>query len=360
MKTLNINGKYLSQAVTGVQRYARDVVQAWDDAMEEGLIDRSRFSIQVVAPKTILTPPEYRHIRVSSSWLAGKAWDQFELPIRTAGTLLFSPYAAAPAFKRRHVVTIHDAGVHVTPQQYSALFRIYYSAVYWLIGKFSRRVFTVSQFSKGELQHYFSIRPVKLSVISPGCDHLSKTVPDLRILNRFNLKPGKFILGVSSQSPIKNFAGLAESWGLLERRGIRLAIAGKTNDRIFRQIQPKSEEDIAWLGYVTDEELRALYENAALFAYPSFYEGFGYPPLEAMYFGCPVVVGRSSALPETCGDAAVYCEPSDPHDIARSIAAVLDSPELAADLRENGKRRAAQFTMKKTAMKLWAEISAYL
>lgn len=358
MKTLYINGRYLSQPTTGVQRYARDLVSTWDDDLETNRIDRSRFSIQVISPKKVLEAPAYKQVRLVGSRFSGKLWDQFELPLRTAGSLLFSPYAAAPAIKRKHVVTIHDAGVSATPLQYSRSFRTYYSLVYKIIGLRCIKVFTVSQFSKHELHRYFSIPVGKMSVIHPGCDHLLKTPPDSGVLRKFNLRPGSFVLGVSSLSPIKNFDGLIRSWNLLKRSDMKLAIAGMANSRVFQKRALEHEGDVAWLGYVSDEELRALFEAASLFVYPSFYEGFGYPPLEAMSCGCPVIVARSSALPESCGDAAVYCDPSDAENIARNIRSVLDSPRLSEELRQKGLRHAAQFTMRRTASTLWNELQA--
>lgn len=286
--------------------------------------------------------------------------EQVELPLRSAGNVLFSPFAAAPVFKRPHLVTIHDAGAAATPQQYSLPFRAYYSAVYWYLGKTSDAVFTISDFSKQELHQYFSVPLEKMSVIPPGCDHLLKIESDLGILNRSGLESGKFILGVSSQSPNKNFAGLARAWKLLARPEMKLAIAGGTNSRLFGNGAVELDGCPVQLGYVSDGELRALYENASVFVYPSFYEGFGIPPVEAMGCNCPVVVARTSALPEACGDAALYCDPSSPEDIARNIASVLDNPQLADELRLRGKRQAAKFTMRKTAAQLWSEVNRYL
>jgi glycosyltransferase involved in cell wall biosynthesis len=357
MKTLYVNGRYLSQPITGVQRYARDVVEAWDDDLEEGRIDRSEYSIQLVSPKRILEPPAYKRVCVVGSRFSGKLWEQGELPLRTAGSLLFSPYAVAPALKRRQVVTIHDAGVLATPQQYSRAFRTYYAAVYRSLGMVCQRILTVSNFSRDELHKYFSIPFEKLRVVHPGCDHLLKLQADHQILRKFALEPGTFILGVSSRSPIKNFNGLIQAWAAHGRPGVKLAIAGKMNSRVFRQ-NIENHEGVIWLGYVSDGELRSLYENAALFAYPSFYEGFGYPPLEAMSCGCPVVVAESSALPESCGDAAVYCDPTRVEDIARAIHLILDNKGFANELREKGKTHASRFTMKASASRIWEEISS--
>lgn len=360
MKTLYINGRYLSQPLTGVQRYARDLVSAWDDDLEADRIDRSQYSIQVISPKKILEDPAYKNVQVITSRFSSKLWDQCELPLRTAGSLLFSPYAAAPAVKRRQIVTIHDAGVLATPQQYSRTFRIYYAAVYKLLGMGCRRILTVSDFSRSELHHYFGIPFEKMTVIPPGCDHLLHLTPQSDILRRFDLQPGNFVLGVSSRSPIKNFQGIIKAWRLLRRSGMKLAIAGMTNSRVFQDSGTESTDGVTWLGYVSDNELRSLYENAALFVYPSFYEGFGYPPLEAMSCGCPVVVAQASALPESCGDAAAYCDPSSSADIARCIRSVLDDPQMAAELRVKGMSRARQFTMRRTASLIWAELEAWL
>jgi glycosyltransferase involved in cell wall biosynthesis len=360
MKTLYVNGKFLSQTTTGVQRYAAGVVDAWDQDLDSGRIDPSAYSIRLIVPKTDNEIPRYKRIIVVPSVLGGKLWEQVELPLRSAGGLLFSPYAAAPVLKSRHIVTIHDAGVAATPEQYSALFRRYYSLVYRFLGRSCTTVVTVSQFSKQELHKYFAIPLDKLTVIPPSCDHLSRVQPDHDILNRFSLEPGKFILGVSSQSPIKNFKGLESAWKLLGRPELKLAIAGKTNDRVFRHDATAMGNQIVSLGYVSDSELRALYESASAFVYPSFYEGFGLPPLEAMTCGCAVLVARSSALPESCGDAAIYCDPSSPEDIADKLASLLDNPTLSQQMRILGAERAAQFTHQETAMRLWSEIEKHL
>jgi glycosyltransferase involved in cell wall biosynthesis len=221
-------------------------------------------------------------------------------------------------------------------------------------------LFTDSCFSKQELHKYFSIPLEKMTVLPVGCDHLMKIPPSSDILNRFALEPGKFILGVSSQSPIKNFDGLVRAWSLLGRPDLKLAIAGGANSRVFRDGVATQDRRIVRLGYVSDGELRSLYEAASVFVYPSFYEGFGLPPLEAMTCGCPVLVARSSSLPESCGDAALYCDPSSPADIAEKIKSLLDDPELAEKMRILGKRWSVQFTTQRTASLLWSEIQKYL
>jgi hypothetical protein len=140
-----------------VQRYAAGLVEAWDHDLDSGRIDRSAYSIRLIVPKTDREIQRYKRIEVVSSFFGGKLWEQIELPMRSEGGVLFSPYAAAPVFKSSHIVTIHDAGVSATPEQYSRLFGAYYAVVYRLLGRFCTALFTVSRFSKLELHEYFSI-----------------------------------------------------------------------------------------------------------------------------------------------------------------------------------------------------------
>jgi glycosyltransferase involved in cell wall biosynthesis len=359
MRTLYLSGKYLSQPITGVQRYAAGIVDAWDQGLEEGWIDRSIFAIRAIVPRTILRRPAFKHITLEHSTTDGRTWEQVELPWRARGSLLFSPYAAAPLLKRNHAVTIHDAAAAASPEQYSNAFKTYCAIVFRVLGLTCNPIFTVSNFSKSELERYFSVPAQKLRVVHPGCDHLVGVPGDPAILEKAGLAKHKFVLGVSSQSPVKNFRGLARAWDMLRRSDMKLAIAGKSHSSLFRG-DTTVDSDVVRLGYVSDSELRSLYENAALFVYPSFYEGFGIPPIEAMSCGCPVLVSRRPALQEACGDAAAYCNPDDASDIAENIARILDNPEVANTLREVGRHRASGLTASRSAKLLWSELEPFI
>jgi len=360
MATLSVNGKFLSQTITGVQRYAGEIVRAWDEGLEEGWIDRRHYRIRVIAPRTTIQPLTYKHIKVECGHTDGRFWEQVELPWRARGTMLFSPYAAAPVLKRRHGVTMHDAASAGAPQQYSVAFRAYCAVVFRILGRSCKPIFTVSEFSRQELNRHFSIPVESMTVVHPGCDHLLNVARDPGILERSGLEKNKFVLGVSSQSVIKNFEGLSKAWTMVARRGMKLAIAGRKHSRLFGSGNVAIDEGVVQLGYVSDGELRSLYENAALFVYPSFYEGFGLPPVEAMSCGCPVLVARSSSLPEACGDGAAYCDPADVSDIAANISRLLDDLELAALLRKRGMARAAQLTARDAALQLWSQLVEYI
>jgi glycosyltransferase involved in cell wall biosynthesis len=137
----------------------------------------------------------------------------------------------------------------------------------------------------------------------------------------------------------------------LDDLGVKIVLAGGSNSRVFGG-KPLDHENLVLAGYVTDGELRALYERAECFLYPSFYEGFGLPPLEAMHCGCPVVVSRRASLPEVCGPAARYCDPDDSHDIANQVRTVLSSADLRRELVEAGRERAAGFSWADAASRL--------
>ena len=130
-----------------------------------------------------------------------------------------------------------------------------------------------------------------------------------------------------------------------------IVAAGGGNSRVFSGMEVHDDK-LVLAGYVSDGELRALYENAQCFVYPSFYEGFGLPPLEAMHCGCPVIVSNRASLPEVCAGAAAYCEPDDPADIARVMRRVLTSAALRSEMRDAGLQRAALFTWRKSADRL--------
>ncbi|HEY8370830.1 MAG TPA: glycosyltransferase family 1 protein, partial [Thermodesulfobacteriota bacterium] len=136
---------------------------------------------------------------------------------------------------------------------------------------------------------------------------------------------------------------------LLEGRDFHVVVAGGGNRRVYARVDDGTLGHVKYLGYVTDNELRALYDRASCFVYPSLYEGFGLPPLEAMACGCPVVASDTASLPEVCGPAALYCDPRAPQDIAAKIAAVMRSPGLRAEMRRRGFEQVRRFTWERCA-----------
>lgn len=281
--------------------------------------------------------------------LQGQLWEQLDLPRHTGNDLLLNLCNTAPIAARNMLATIYDASVYAVPEAYSLPFRTWYRALIPAIGRRSRRIVTPSQFSRLELQRHARIASDNITVIPGSGEHIIASPADERIVQRLGLRPRGYVLAVSSYSKHKNVAGVAKAAKLFSRRDFEVVLAGGGNPRVFSGGATARDSHVRSAGYVSDAELRALYQNAACFVYPSFYEGFGLPPLEAMTCGCPVVVSRAASLPEVCGEAAMYCDPSDPADIARAMGEVVRDPSLQEDLRRRSIERARSFSWKAAA-----------
>jgi glycosyltransferase involved in cell wall biosynthesis len=250
---------------------------------------------------------------------------------------------------RRQLLTIHDASVFAVPEAYSPMFRHYYRLILPYLARRVERVFTVSRFSASELKRWTGIPEEKIRITPGGHDHILATAADPDVLSRHRLGHKPYVLAVGSLARHKNLEAVFAAMQLLGQQGWDYVIAGPVNPRIFGEV-PRGAPTVAkQLGYVTDAELRALYEGAACLVYPSRYEGFGLPPLEAMACGCPVIVSRSASLPEVCGEAALYVDADDHQQLAAAIRRVMCEENLATRLRQLGRERAGQWTWARSA-----------
>jgi glycosyltransferase involved in cell wall biosynthesis len=161
---------------------------------------------------------------------------------------------------------------------------------------------------------------------------------------------------VGSLDPRKNLQGVLDAIKRLEHLSdVKFVIVGGKNSRIFSgdgTQAPVPSRQVVWAGYVSDGELKSLYENAGCLVFPSLYEGFGLPPLEAMYCGCPVIASARTSIPEACGDAAMYCEATSPDDIAAKIAQMMGDPQLRQRYRNAGLLHAREFRWERSAQQV--------
>lgn len=309
-------------------------------------------SFCLLAPPDARRLPTFKHISVSQvGRLRGHVWEQVELPWHARGRPLLSLANTGPLLKRQQIATVHDASVFAFPDAYSAAFRRWYQFLLPALGRRVRQVVTDSEFSKAELIRYAHIPAEKIKVILLSGEHILRAPAQCGVLTRLGLRPRAYALAVGSQAPHKNFKVIMDSLEFLPARSFDVVVAGGQNPRIF------SEGDglgpgIKQAGYVSDGELRALYENAGCFIYPSLYEGFGLPPIEAMTCGCPVVVSREASLPEVCGNAAAYCDARNPASVAEAVARVMQDGGLQQRLRALGRSRAAELTWSGAARSL--------
>lgn len=346
MFKIYINGRFLTQSVTGVQRYAIELINALDLLIG----NHKKYSFCLLVPNNIKNSNfNMKNIPVKRvGYLTGHLWEQLELPYYSQGGVLINLCNAAPLAKKNQIVTIHDAAVFSYPQAYSFAFRTWYKILLKSLAKNSRFVITDSLFSKKELVHYSGVIQEKVQVIYLGKEHVFNCKTDQILLKKHNLFNKKFVLAVSSMNPNKNFESIIKAIQLIKNENIEIVIAGGIDPRVFIKNE-KLPECVKHVGYVSDEELRSLYEHASCFVFPSFYEGFGLPPLEAMTCGCPVIVSNVASLPEVCGDAALYCDPYSPKDIADKINLMLNHKSLREQFIHRGLERSKLFTWEKCA-----------
>ncbi|HYJ95859.1 MAG TPA: glycosyltransferase family 1 protein, partial [Vicinamibacterales bacterium] len=281
-------------------------------------------------------------------------------------------YVLPPAVRCRSVVTIHDC-IHLMFPQYlpNRAAYAYARASMWAAARRSDRILTVSEASKRDILHFFNVKPEKIVVVYNAIDeHFSATPSEeqvARIRERYQLDH-KFVLYVGNIKPHKNLVRLIEAFSQLRRThdDLKLLIIGDEISKLpaLRRAvhRNKLHKFVRFLGYLKDDTLTVLYRLASVFVFPSLYEGFGLPPLEAMASGTPVVTSNVSSLPEVTGDAAVLVDPYDVDSIADGMRRILDDPRLAEELRIKGLKRALEFSWQRSVEKthrVYCEVAAH-
>jgi len=347
MRRIVFNGKFLRASMTGVHRVAIEQVNALADmaAARDPAVADLDMVLAVPAeaeaaarrlarmPITVLTP------------LSSIPWEQLTLPLRRErGALLVNLCNIGPLLSANAVTMFHDLQVRLTPESYRPAFRYWYRFAQPVLARRGRMILTVSDYSKREIVRAGLCPEGRVAVIPNGADHILRVAPE----------PGEpiaapYVVSFATLQAHKNVAVLLKAFARPELAGVSLVLVGGETREGFEAAGHPVGANIIFAGRVSDGRLRALIEGALCLAFPSTTEGFGLPPLEAMILGCPAIVAPCGALPEMCGDAALYAPPGDAAGWASEIAALAGDDARRRALSQRAAAHAAGFTWRRSA-----------
>lgn len=348
-----VNGRFLGRSMTGVKRFAVETLMALDACIGEDDPRTRCFDFEVVAPADCSETLPLLHIPVCHTGRrSSPLWEQLDLRHYDGGQhWLINLCNSAPIGRRKQIAFIHDVATVRVARSYRWSFRAWYALLIPRLYQSADAIFTVSEFSRRELASLYGHRD-KVLVVGEGTEHMARIHADHSVLDRCHIGDRPFLLAVGSPAWHKNLDVVVQALSSLPDEPLDLVIAGHADPQIFSTINLGGKARVKIINRVTDAELKALYERAHCFIFPSLYEGYGLPPTEAMVCGCPVIASRQEAVVATTAGAALYFEPHDAATLRGLILRVLHEPGLASQLRAQGAAVAAELSWRKTAQAL--------
>jgi glycosyltransferase involved in cell wall biosynthesis len=355
-----INGRFLTQRMTGVQRYAHEIVTALDEILSDQSIGARLPELRLVLPPGVAAKPVVSNIGIDqTNFGSGHVWDQFVLPFYARSGVLslgnFGPVAA-----RNHIVCIHDANTFIQPDSYSRGFGLAYRTLLPLIGRRASRIATVSRFSADMLVKYGVCRPEKLFIAPNGHEHALRWDATRARLPLLDTLQRPYVLLLGSSARHKNIRVILDQAPALDQAGIDIVVVGAASSIFSAGAAAYRRSNIHHVGYVGDDDLAALYGGALCLVFPSKTEGFGIPPLEAMTRGCPVISSNAASLAEVGGEAVAYVDPDQSDRWRDAIIGLAGNPDLRATMVARGRKQAALFSWKRSAQLYLDEILGLL
>lgn len=340
-----VNARFLTQKLTGVQRFSIELSVRLKKVFKD--------EIMFVSPYGVVHKDIAKELdaEILGSHV-GHLWEQLDLPkyLHSIGTPLLICFGnTAPVLYPNKISTLHDVTFLKYSNTYSWKFRLFYRILIPMVLRTSRKVLTVSGFSKEEIRSVYGLAGEKVTVIY-------NAVSSMFCLLKEKLTDEIYLLAVSSLKENKNFEMVISAYqtAKLSVHNLKLYIIGDLSESSFganvnliKKIE--TDSDIKLLGRISDAELVRYYNNALAFIFPSFYEGFGIPVLEAQACGCPVVASNSSSLPEVLADSALLCEPNDQRAFADAIIRLSVDKRLSSHLIEKGLKNLERFSWNKSA-----------
>lgn len=301
MSKIIINGRFLTQRITGVQRYAREICLELDKIIEPS-------EIIMAVPPDASDIPQYKNIKVEKVGIFhNRLWEHISFPLYVMKNKAVSLNLCnvAPLIQPG-IVCVHDMKIKATPQFFSKKFLLWYNILFFNAMKRAKKIITVSNFSKEEIIKYYHVDDEKILVIPNGWQHFERIKYDESALDKYGLQKGSYFFAMSSLEPNKNFKWIAES--ALKNPNELYVVAGSINEKVFSDgLGFKCPNNMKLIGYVSDGEAKTLMRDCKAFLFPSIYEGFGIPPLEAMSAGAKrIVVSDIPVMHEIFGDSVEY------------------------------------------------------
>lgn len=344
MTPVYINARFLTQAHTGVQRFATQL------SIE---LARLRPNVRFLTPKAPRIAGDLDNCDiVQVGRTTGHLWEQCELPLylrKVGHPLLLNFGGTAPALYRNQISTQHDIAYIRYPSSFTVWFRVLYRTLIPRVIRHSRALITVSEFSQREISSQFGLDASRYTVVPNAVD---ARFSSSGLLSLSGAGGAPYFLAVSSLASYKNVGRLIDAFLLLSPAypDLELRVIGSQAPAFVGQNYYTGENPrVRFLGRVDDRQLIDLYRGAVAFVFPSIYEGFGIPPLEAQQCGCPVVASKIASLTDTLGRAALFVDPLDVDAIAAGMTRVLQDSELRTHLAAAGPANAARFSWTRSA-----------
>jgi len=349
---VGVNARILAKPEpAGIGNYTRQLLVSLCDVSDK--VEFTLFGVDTL-PSELAAEPRIENAHVAPdrhSGLRAQVWEQCWLPLALRGhelDLLHTPGGFLPLCARvPQVATIHDISPVTHPEWFSRSYVLHYRSLLPLALHASDEIITISAFSRDEILDQYRVGADKIHVVYNGVEEPSRVgfEPLASVADR------EFLLFVGSINPRKNIGGLLRGYRQFRAetsRDVPLVLAGSYRD-VFSAVNLPELDGVHTPGYVPSGQLRWLYDNASAFCYPSLYEGFGLPILEAMSWGTPVLTSDRGAMAEVAADAAVLVDPTDPGAIATGIKQILADDELRDRLKACGRDRCATLTWERTA-----------
>lgn len=346
--TFTINGKFACDGLTGMQRYAYEILSELDR------IAKPR-ELEIIVPKSAASKLNYNNIRiVPYGFGKGILWEQLCLPfylITHRKKACLSLLSIVPMLMPRGMIVAHGINYKVNPQYFKTrrdkLSRLWHILNFWWYFHFTQKIITDSEFSKSEIIKTYHVEPERIRIIPCAWQHMHSIRGEEDALERFSLlKSGEYYFSLSSVNDNKNFKWIAQVAQRFPNR-IFVIAGGRNLEEYLIRMNIRKTENLLFLGRISDEEMKTILANCKAFLFPTFYEGFGIPPMEALACGAPVIVSDTPTMHEIYQNTAHYIDPYNP-DV--DLDAILSEPVAPAE------EVLKKFSWKRSAEMLYQEL----